>query len=797
MIHKGFKIGIQRLKTFKAYSSINIGGLAIAIAVCLTILLYVSHHASFDKFIPDGKNSYRLISRVGDGTYNANTLAAFGDVLADCPEIESSTLCFSQHNIDEVMVGEHAIKIKSAIFVNKSFLDYFSVKMIEGDAKSINLPNTMMVTPAMAEKLFPNKNALGQTVLLRSFTHNQDSLIAYSISGIVEPLPQASHLQYEMLLSQKGHFKPTTEILKSRKVFGGLFYVKLNPATPAKDLEQKLTGLLEPKLKNAFGPPLEAFNHKLQAVSDIHFTPGLTNESKPTVRRSSHNILILVGFLIFALATLNFVIIHIAKASFSQKANLIIRFFGGSKMHLFTQNAIEVFISVCISFIVAIFFLILFRNYFADQFFSGWNISFNSPSFWIILISLFVSVNLFVSILTSLKLLKGGSILQQTIQPKRFDAAIFLVIFQFSLVIALIGFTLLINKQMNFIDQKELGYTSENVLVIRVPQSNEKVYVLKDELAKLKGISSTGTAQHYPGYHFQDMNLTIEGNTLPFKFGFIDQQAIQTLGIKPIKYYTDAKEKATEGWMINETFYKNLRSIYSEEQIATSNFPEEANQSSDDSRTEFIILGVMTDFHYVSLHSEIENFGFYIAKPEDRNNRFVLARFAQNQGKEVIAAVENTIAEVYPGQPIKYSFLDEQLYSQYASEQTLLKLINVFSILAILVACFGLIGLSIFIAEKRSKEIGIRKVNGSSVLEIIQLLNMDFLKWIGIAFVFATPLAYYATQKWLESFAYKTSLSWWIFILAGLIALVIAIITVSWQTFKAARKNPVEVLRYE
>ena len=205
----------------------------------------------------------------------------------------------------------------------------------------------------------------------------------------------------------------------------------------------------------------------------------------------------------------------------------------------------------------------------------------------------------------------------------------------------------------------------------------------------------------------------------------------------------------------------------------------------------------MSDFHYASLHSEIENFAFYIRESKTRYNRFVLARFEQNRTNEVIKAVENKIAEIYPGQPIKYSFLDEQLKSQYDSEQTLLKLINAFSILAILVACFGLIGLSIFITEKRSKEIGIRRVNGASVHEILRMLNMDFVTWVGIAFVIATPVAFYATQKWLENFAYKTTISWWIFALAGVLALGVALLTVSWRSWRAATKNPVEALRYE
>jgi len=275
MIQKSIKIGIQRLLSYKAYSLINIGGLAIAISVCLVILLYTQHHSSFDKYIPNVENSYRIISRIGDGTYSTNTYAAFDDVLSNCPEVESHTMCFTNHNIDEVIVDENKIKIESAVFVNESFLKYFSVKILEGDIKSINQPNKVMVTPDMADKLFPGKNAIGQTIFLRSFTRNQDSLIAFSVSGIIDPLPKTSHIKYDIMLSLKGHFSPTVNILKTRKAFGSILYLKLYPAVNVPELEKKLTALIKPVLINAYGPPIEDTNHKLQAVRDIHFTPGL------------------------------------------------------------------------------------------------------------------------------------------------------------------------------------------------------------------------------------------------------------------------------------------------------------------------------------------------------------------------------------------------------------------------------------------------------------------------------------------------------------------------------------------
>jgi len=350
---------------------------------------------------------------------------------------------------------------------------------------------------------------------------------------------------------------------------------------------------------------------------------------------------------------------------------------------------------------------------------------------------------------------------------------------------------------MNFIEKKKLGYTAENVIVIKVPQQNAKIDVFRNELLKIPGIINAGTGRHYPGYRFQDMNLTTEDNAFPFTFGHIDQNAIETLNIKVLRYFNEAENEATEGWLINETFYERLKNTYSEEQIANGTIPADERAETDNGNIDFNVLGVINDFHYVSLHSEIENFAFFIPGPDSRIIRFVLARINQNKSSQVITAIENKLVEIYPGQPINYSFLNEQLKRGYASEQLLMRLINAFSILAILIASMGLMGLSIFMTEKRTKEIGIRKVNGSSVTEIVQMLNMVFIKWLALAFIIATPIAYYAAQQWLQNFAYRTPISWWIFILAGIFALFIVMLTVSWQSFKVARRNPVEALRYE
>jgi len=797
MIQKSIKIAIRRLMTSGAYSLINIGGLALAVSVCTAIFIYYHYHSSFDKYIPDGENSYRLTSRYGDGSYSTNTFAAFDDILPGYPEVLSHTTCYDNHNIEDVYAEGVKFKVNGAIFAQPSFLDFFGIKMIRGDLASLDRPNSVLITPGMANKLFPDSDAMGKTIILRSFTANKDSLISYYVTGIVEPVPKNSHISYEMLLSQKGHFESMVDLLKSRKVFGGLIYVKLFPEANIPELEKELQTGIKPLLEGAHGPPVDVINHKLQAIYDIHFTPGVNNESQPTIRHTSLTILLLVGLIIIVIAIMNSVIIHIARINFNRIPTLIIRFHGGTKSDLFLQTLVEVLISAVIAFFIAIFFLLMLKATLLQIFFSNWSISLQDPIFLIFFLSMFLGVSLLISLLSSFFLLKNETILKEANRPKGIKIAVPLVIFQFVMVIGLVGFSITINKQMRFVEDKDLGYSSENLLVLKLPQRNAKVYQLMDELNAVPGIINTGTAHHYPGYRLQDMNFTSGGYTFPFKFGFMDMDAIKTLNIEVVEYFSNLGPEASDGWLINRTFYNQLRSRFSVEQIATGDFPVDENQEEDPSGTDFRVLGVMKDFHYSSLHTDIENFALFIPEKDSRYNRFLLVSIQNSKTEELIGTIERKMNEIYPGYTFNYHFLETELQSEYASEQTLLQLINMFSILAILIAGMGLIGLSQYMTERRTKEIGIRKVNGASVNEIMQMLNLVFIRWVGIAFLIATPISWYAADEWLQNFAYKTQLSWWIFMASGCVALIVVMITVSWQSFKVARRNPVEALRYE
>lgn len=788
------KLAYRRLIKFKINSFINIFGLGVALSVCIVIMMYSVYHLSFDRFVEDYDNSYRLIGRYGDGSYNPKTFTCFGEIVSELPEVKSRTMCFSLYNLtDEIFVGERKYHIDNAQLINSSFFPFFSAQILEGSPESIDEPNTVMVTPQLAEQLFPNESPIGKTISLRAFTRDRNDYIDYSITGIVKPLPKTSHIGYDILLSQKGHFSEQATRLKKIKTFAASVYMKLYPNSDMDNINKELSDKATVALDGVFGPPVDAFDFKLQAFRDIHFGIDMMQEYRPTIRRSNLNVLLLVGLIIFIIATVNFINMFVAQSSFYRRESAIMQFLGSKKVNIWGIFFAENVTSISIAFGLSIVFLLGIK-FMIPQHLFGWTFEFSSLAFWISILFFYPALLLIVTLLSYLNL--SGILPEKTTisHLERNRTMPSLVVLQFVIVIGLIAFTFLVNKQLDYVQHKDLGYHPENVLVINMPKRVDENKLFVDELKKSATVLNASSVMHYPGYRLQDMNLTNQDNTFPFTFGRIEYGAIETLGMKVIK--TIAPERLNNGWLINNSFYQQLKAHYSDEEIALGNFLGRDEEEENGMKTKMEIVGVLDDFNYASLHSPIKNFAFFV-NPKMPRGRITLVRFQQSQEKELLAAVQKEMDELFPGFDYIYSFMDEQLAKQYKSEQTLMSLINIFSLLAILIACIGLISLSLFIMERRTKEIGIRKVNGATISEILILLNRKFIFWVLTAFVAAIPITWFAMNKWLENFAYKTDLSWWIFSLAGLLALGIALVTVSWQSWKTATRNPVEALRYE
>jgi len=496
-----FKQALRRIKKKRSTSLINTLGLSISLSVCLVILLYCFHHFSFDRYVDNAENTYRLISRFGDGSYNANTMACFEDILKEQKEVTDITACYTQLNQTEIFAGEKVCNFKDMIFTDDSFLKFFGSQMIQGNPESINQPDVVFLTPTVASNLFPDGNALGKSIQLRSFTHDQESKINYTVAGIIKPLPETSHINYEILVSKKGHFNNIVNFLKNAKVFGAAIYTKILPATDLTTLANNLNQLAEPKIGKQHGPPLDAFNYKFQALNDIHFNTDVQIELKPTVRKSGLYILLIVGGLIFFMSVVNFINLLTADGSSRATEFGIIRFLGGKKTDLWLKMTMEVFIIVSISFVLGLIFISLLNKQLSTYLFSNWSVSFNTFQFRIISAALFLVTLMFIfSILGfSLSKLKTAKVSAFNIHKNK--VIVPLMVFQYVIVIGLVGFSVLLSKQLNYINTKSLGYNAENVMIIESPERNDKVNLCINEFKKIPGVINAAHAHHYPMQH--------------------------------------------------------------------------------------------------------------------------------------------------------------------------------------------------------------------------------------------------------------------------------------------------------
>jgi len=370
-----------------------------------------------------------------------------------------------------------------------------------------------------------------------------------------------------------------------------------------------------------------------------------------------------------------------------------------------------------------------------------------------------------------------------------------LTIVQFAIVIVLLGFSIFTKRQITYMNNKNLGYMDKNIFVVRIPSSQPRGSLLVEDIKNQPGVVSASTAHHHPGDIFQSMDFSAGDKKYQFGFRMVDPGFFETFDIRLVNKY-GSPERRMEGWVINETFYNNLLKDFSVEDIAASNFRVD-NDDPDNSSSKFVISGVMEDFHYSSLHNQIGNFAFAMRPSETTYNRWLLVRFMEGHSETVLAAIHNLMDTHFHGRAYDFLLLEDSLNKKYGASRKLSEVISIFALLSILIASFGLYGLSMFITQRRTKEIGIRKVFGAESWQIFYLLNLGFLKWVGIAFIIACPITIWTLKRWLVNFAYKTGMPWWIFVLLGLVVAGIALIAVTWQTGVAARSNPVAVIRHE
>ncbi len=784
MIMNYLKIALTNIYKNKVYSIISISSLAVGMAVCILLLLYVTHELSYDRYHEKSDNIYRLCQDVHP--YQAPGAARL--LTDNLPEIISSVRILPRDNIN-VQFDNKRFKEDEVAWVDPALFDIFSFNFIVGTkgSSSLQQPGTVVITKSTAEKYFGNENPIGKTI---EVGNEYD----YLITAVIEDISDNSHFKFDIFMTlEDGAMMFGNDWMDSWGWCNFLVYFEMQDNFSKPDVEEKISNLLN----IANEPNSTPIDYTIQNVVDIHlYSSHFLGDIQP--QNSIIYVLIFsaIGLLILFIASFNYVNLFTANATNRLTEISVRKTFGASRRQLAKQFILEsilvFFVSFCFSLLLVGLTLPLFNE------FSGKALSFSILANTNIIIGL-LGMLLVVGILAGwypaliLSSYSPTRVLKSSIKSgSGFQIKKLLIGIQFTIVIALIACAIIMYGQINFLETKDLGFEKEAVITTIFDYGDEAKYnTLKHELLSKSYVSNVSVASRIPSGDLGNQSYAkAEGQeeSILIPYVHVTFDYFRTLGIEPIEgrlfseeFSTDVKESV----ILNAAAVKNL-GIEGNPigQSVQCNWPKSTRK----------IVGVIDEIHFESLYNKIKPAVFLIHYPVVYH---LIVKVIPSDEIGSMNAITDICQSFYPDEVIEFIFLDSILEFRYKKDITTFQLMGFFAALAIFLACMGLLGISTFIISSKTKEIGIRKVNGAKVWEIIQLLNVGFIKWIAIAFVIATPLAYYAMSRWLESFAYRTELSWWIFAISGLATVLIVISTVSWVTYKAARRNPVESLRYE
>jgi len=780
-------ITISSIKENKINTLITIFGLSVGLACTIIIALWVKYELSYDRFHENPQDLYKAAFSYDPQDFHAYFLPApvARHLREEYPDIENTTV-FYQWSNKKIIQGENKFLVNGS-FVDPSFFSMFNFPFTIGSLSEAFIhPNSIVLTQSLAEKLFGQTNPVGNTVKM-------DGDEEYIVTAVLEDIPKNSDMQFEFLLP----FEMIAQQLNSWDYKVLQVYVQLNKGIDYSDVNKQIANVInqfKPDWNNRlYITPLTACHlHNLQGGGRIQYV----------------YILSIVAFLILTIAIFNIVNLTMATSDGRIKEIGLRKILGSSKNLLIIQFLFEAQILAMIAMGFALIFVELFLPSVNNLLNVNLDLNYNLFTILILLgfavltglISGFYPAS-FLSSLRPIDLIKrtirpigSGNKYKSSSNAQKLSLRSGLVIFQFALAIVLVAGIIVITKQVRFMKQKDLGFNKENILIVHMQdQLKQKYEIAKNDLLLMPEISSISTSRS-PLTSWQMSDTPVwdgkqSDNIFDMGINSVDYDFDETLGIEVIegRFLTKEYSKdATDGFVINEAAVKAME----------LNNPVGTKMSIFDGTSyerKGEIVGVIKNMHTESLHSEIKPF-VYIYSP---TGSYMFIKINSSTNSTIVQTIKNKIEQIAPNDPIELSFLENDLNKLYSSEETTEKLIGYSSLIAIIISCLGLFGLSFYGIQKRIKEIGIRKVNGAEVSEILIMLNKDFVKWVTIAFVIATPIAYYLMNSWLESFAYKTELTWWIFALAGVLALSIALLTVSWQSRRAATRNPIEALRYE
>ncbi|HEV7334199.1 MAG TPA: ABC transporter permease [Flavisolibacter sp.] len=803
MIKNFFVTALRNLAKHKAFSFINIFGLALGIAACLLIQQYVRFERNYDRFQAKGERIFRLQqNRYNEGKLSTQWAAGSAGigraVKEDLPEVEAFAKLTQTRGV--ISYGNEKYREERMFYANDAFLPMFSYQALQGQVEgALAEPNTAVITAATAKKYFGTENPVGKVI---SRNKRQD----FKITAVVADPPENTHLKFDVLFSFQTYVNLTSPDAETTFDWDGFYtYVLLKPGVDPVKTEAKIAQVVEKRVGQEYKERNEKVEYKLQPLRDIHLTSNYMMEAEVNGDGKAVKFLFIISIFIIVIAWINYVNLSTARSLDRAKEVGVRKVLGSQRAQLIRQFLFESFVinlfAVTLAFLLVILSLPLFNSI------TGKNVTFSlvtDGNFWLTLIIIFLGGTLLsglypafvLSSFRPIDVLKGklartthGAWLRQS-----------LVIIQFAASVALMVGTYGIYNQLSYMKNQDLGVDINQTLVVRGPSVSDSTYTkkltaFKTELLRQTGITKIAASSEVPGSKV-DWNaggIRLAGSDVnksqQYRVFGIDYDFVDAYGLRVIKGRNFSRDFISDSSAV----------LFNEAAVKQLGFekPEEAlNKKIDFWGETYTIVGVVSNHHQESLRETMDTY-IYRLIPESDDFYSIKLEAGGPSITGAIKTIEQAWNRFFPGNPFEYFFLDDHFAEQYKADEQFGKTFALFAILAIIVACLGLYGLASFVTTQRTKEIGIRKISGASISSLLVLLTKDFLKPIFLSFAIAIPVTYFLLQQWLQNYAYKTSITAWMFVLPALLILIVAIITVTTQTLKTASANPVKNLRTE
>jgi putative ABC transport system permease protein len=795
------RIAFRGLVKNKLFTIINLTGLTLGIICCLYLVLLVRNETGFDSHHQRAADLYRLTTQLGaDHHFASSSPPIIFTALEEIPEIENVTRIIRPPGVDQdqFVIEDRTFFIEGGLIVDSTFFDLFSYTFLSGSPEvALDRPNTIVLSEELSLKIFGSVDVIGRSVEIR----NQMGNSVYEVTGVVVPEGK-SHIQGNYFTSM---YTPGIGeyVAHDTNWAGNNFiysYFRIKPGTEVSQLEEKFAQLLNLHGGKALAEQGMSKELKIQPVADIHLRSSLDHEISVNANMTFIYSMIALAIFILMIACINFINQTTAMASRRAAEVGVRKTLGATQSVLMKQFLLETSLTVICAILISLFAMEVLLPYINDL--SGIHVN-PEPSDWLIYVVGILTLGLLTSLLAGaypaffLSSFSPARVLKDKGQSRSGTGVLRkgLVVFQFMITICLLTGVIIIQEQLAFTRSQDLGFRAEETLVIplRTREVAEAYPVMKQSMNALHQVSGVASSSIIPGrpvlhdFRIYAAGANMDRSVVTQRY-FVEENFISLLGLEVIhgRAFTDS---ASMEVVVNEAALREL-GIPIEKAIESFVFTDREGQTS-----EYRIVGVVNDFHQMSFHEPIRPLIFQPASVSER--AFMIVALETESLESSITEMKTIWESHVDNLPFEYEYVSDQFQRQYERDQRIARIIGVFALFAVFISCLGLYGLSVFMAERRMKEISIRKVLGARLSSIYQLLAKDFVILIGVSFILSVPLAYYAMDNWLMNFSYRIDISWKFFLMAGGISLVIALFTISFHTIKTAMINPARTLKSE